>query len=235
MRNVFNNSLHLTRYAKTYGAVGRAEYEARMFAEDLRRVLAAGEVAHRDEREGHLERLARAFFENLRRSEGCEHDGWGLDDKRPFGNGGVELDVLEICGVARVKNDEGQIEYALVLASEYDAAEREGNWELAHGYEPGYLAQARAEREAVARAAAGAAARGEEAPRETEAQRRRREERERRARDRRERRSELARHREWAQRDREAYRAGAEAGGAIGLDTQVKATADVGRLSGGAA
>lgn len=44
-----------------------------------------------------LEKLADAFFKNLQRGN-CEYGGWGLDDKRPFGNSSVECDILEIIG-----------------------------------------------------------------------------------------------------------------------------------------
>lgn len=48
--------------------------------------------------ESHLEKLADAFFEALEREDRCEYGGWGLDDKRPFGNSDVEDDILEIIG-----------------------------------------------------------------------------------------------------------------------------------------
>ena len=44
-----------------------------------------------------LDKLADAFFENLERGD-CEYGGWGLDDKRPFGNSSVGLDILELLG-----------------------------------------------------------------------------------------------------------------------------------------
>lgn len=47
-----------------------------------------------------LEALADAFFQNLYREQHTEYGGWGLDDKRPFGNSSVELDILEIIGMS---------------------------------------------------------------------------------------------------------------------------------------
>lgn len=41
--------------------------------------------------------LADAFFDNLIINK-CEFGGIGLDGKRPFGNGDVEADMLEIIG-----------------------------------------------------------------------------------------------------------------------------------------
>jgi hypothetical protein len=45
-----------------------------------------------------LDKLSEAFFENLERESRCEYGGWGLDDKRPFGNSSVAEDILEIIG-----------------------------------------------------------------------------------------------------------------------------------------
>jgi len=50
------------------------------------------------ERLAHLDLLADAFYENLERGE-CEYGGWGLDDKRPFGNSYVCGDLAEIVGI----------------------------------------------------------------------------------------------------------------------------------------
>ena len=49
------------------------------------------------ERETHMKLLAQAFFDNLERRD-IEYGGWGLDDKRPFGNSLVEPDLAEIIG-----------------------------------------------------------------------------------------------------------------------------------------
>lgn len=49
-----------------------------------------------------LEALADEFFNELRREGYCEYGGWGLDDKRPFGNSGpsaIARDILEIIGI----------------------------------------------------------------------------------------------------------------------------------------
>jgi len=51
------------------------------------------------DRDADLLLLADAFYENLERNEHCEFGGWGLDDKRPFGNSSVEYDILEIIGI----------------------------------------------------------------------------------------------------------------------------------------
>lgn len=48
-------------------------------------------------RQEDLEKLALAFFVNLRISN-VEQGAWGLDDKRPFGSSYLEGDVLEIIG-----------------------------------------------------------------------------------------------------------------------------------------
>lgn len=53
------------------------------------------ELSSRD-READLNSVALAFFDNLERNEYCEYGGWGLDDKRPFGNSDVEGDLIEI-------------------------------------------------------------------------------------------------------------------------------------------
>ena len=132
---------------------------------------------------------------------------------------------------------------ALVLASVYDETEREANYEMAHGYEPGTLARWRAEQEQERRERAEEEAKKtteklDEPERvETERQRKARERREaedaRKARARwaREDRAEANRQaREWAKKDHAMYRKGAEKGKEIGLDPQVKAKADVKRL-----
>lgn len=65
-----------------------------------------------------LEKLALAFFVNLRIGD-CEYGGWGLDDKRPFGNSDVEGDILDIIGLEydEDKNYE-QREYASEIYGE---------------------------------------------------------------------------------------------------------------------
>lgn len=47
----------------------------------------------------HMDKLVEAFFENLERNEDTEFGGWGLDDKRPFGNSYVEGDIARIIGI----------------------------------------------------------------------------------------------------------------------------------------
>lgn len=60
-------------------------------------------------------RLADAFFQNLEREQRCEYGGWGLDDKRPFGNSDVEGDILEILGIPGSQRSEELDEYASEL------------------------------------------------------------------------------------------------------------------------
>lgn len=52
-----------------------------------------------------LEKLADAFFDNLERETRCEYGGWGLDDKRPFGNSDVNNDIFEIIGMKPTADD----------------------------------------------------------------------------------------------------------------------------------
>lgn len=46
----------------------------------------------------HLNLLADAFFKRLTRRN-CEYGGWGLDDKRPFGNSDASYDICDILGL----------------------------------------------------------------------------------------------------------------------------------------
>jgi hypothetical protein len=123
---------------------------------------------------------------------------------------------------------------ALVLASVYDASEREANYEIAHGLEPGTLARWRREREEAdlkrAEEQANQTVEEVEQPvkQETERQRKARERREaeeaekRRRRWARESEADARREaREWAKRDHSAYRMGAQKGADIGIDTQI--------------
>lgn len=73
----------------------------------------------------HLEKLEKAFFQNIERHDDCEYGSIGLDCKRPFGNSDVEGDILEIIEVEMTGNDgyekcwsSDQREYAAGL---YDA------------------------------------------------------------------------------------------------------------------
>lgn len=54
--------------------------------------------------------LADKFYEYLERGR-CEYGGWGLDDKRPFGNSYVAGDIMEFLGLP---NDE------MVGSEQYD-------------------------------------------------------------------------------------------------------------------
>lgn len=128
-------------------------------------------------------------------------------------------------------------EFGLVLASVYDAAEQDANYEVMYDLEPGTCARWRREREEEARAAAVAAATAEvdaaDAPirAETARQRATRERREQIAAERRraKARREAARDaasaaRYWAKRDPRLYTAGADKGKTISLDPQVGAS-----------
>ena len=53
----------------------------------------------------HLGLLAVAFFCCIERREDGEYGSIGLDCKRPFGNGDVESDILEIIGVEPTGDD----------------------------------------------------------------------------------------------------------------------------------
>lgn len=73
------------------------------------------------DKEADLWKLADAFFANLEREQRCEYGGWGLDDKRPFGNSDVHGDILEIIGYGPVVDDyvsENQEDYAAELYDE---------------------------------------------------------------------------------------------------------------------
>ncbi len=59
-----------------------------------------GEIKSKD-----MEKLERAFFENLQR-DNCEYGAIGIDCKRPFGNSDVEGDILEMIG-AVMNGDDG--------------------------------------------------------------------------------------------------------------------------------
>jgi hypothetical protein len=61
-------------------------------------------------REKDLKLLANAFFNNLDRYN-CEYGGWGVDDKRPFGNSFVEGDIAEIIGLELVDEDDDSEEH----------------------------------------------------------------------------------------------------------------------------
>jgi len=132
---------------------------------------------------------------------------------------------------------------ALVLASQFDASEREANYELAHGLPAGYFAKRRAEDAAYeaqrAKEQAEEVLDEVEAPvkQETERQRKAREKRE--AEEARKRRARWAREdeaaarraaREWSKRDHAAYRAGASAGKGIGIDIQLNAGKEAKKL-----
>jgi len=66
-----------------------------------------------------LQKLARAFYKNLDLRVTASEVRWsiGLDPKRPFGNGDVESDILEIIGMKRDGDEwtEEQLEYTWML------------------------------------------------------------------------------------------------------------------------
>lgn len=134
---------------------------------------------------------------------------------------------------------------SMVLASVYDQSERDANYELAWGLEPGALAKRRAADEEAERLAAEEEAKAEseriEQPvkEETERQRAAREKREndeyakRRRRWARENDAAARREmREYLKKDHKAFAAGSKAGGKIGLDMQVKAKSGTKQLTG---
>ena len=63
--------------------------------------------------------LADAFFDSLQR-DNVEYGGWGLDSKRPFGNRGVEGDILEMIGWEPEGND-GEVECFASFQRQYAA------------------------------------------------------------------------------------------------------------------
>jgi hypothetical protein len=56
-------------------------------------------------RDRDMAELADAFYDNLERGN-CEYGGWGLDDKRPFGNSDVAYDIAEIIGLKVPEEDD---------------------------------------------------------------------------------------------------------------------------------
>ncbi len=137
---------------------------------------------------------------------------------------------------------------ALVLSSVYDEREREANWEMAHGYEPGYLARRRAEREAEEREEEQQRLLDEansekeavpdifdeiEMPRQRERRKAREAKEYEKSRRRWAREDERAfrkEMREHARRDHGAFSAGMKTGEKIGLDPQVKARTNAKQL-----
>jgi len=132
---------------------------------------------------------------------------------------------------------------ALVLASEFSEQEREANYEVAWGLEPGSLARRRAEREEERRRAAEEEA--TEQQDKADAPVKQETERQRKAREKREAEEELKQQRRWARmdaaeeakarrlaerRDHRAYRMGQQKGKDIGLDLQVKAGSEIKKL-----
>lgn len=71
-------------------------------------------------RPAHLAALADAFYQNLERETHCEYGGWGLDDKRPFGNSSVNWDILEICGIDY--EEQGKLDEAGIIDEFHDYA-----------------------------------------------------------------------------------------------------------------
>jgi len=74
------------------------------------------------DRKADLSKLADAFFDHLERKQRCEYGGWGLDDKRPFGNSFVRGNILEIIGWKEEGEDDDwtdeQLQYAEALYDE---------------------------------------------------------------------------------------------------------------------
>jgi hypothetical protein len=65
-----------------------------------------------------LEKLSKAFYRELQLQENGEGWGIGIDGKRPFGNSGVLLDVLEIIEWPYEDGNDDQLEYARSLYRE---------------------------------------------------------------------------------------------------------------------
>jgi hypothetical protein len=64
-------------------------------------------------REQHMFKLADMFYKHLERGN-VEYGGWGLDDKRPFGDTLPEWDILDECGIkpeGTLYEDEEEREY----------------------------------------------------------------------------------------------------------------------------
>lgn len=72
------------------------------------------------DKEADLWKLADAFFGNLEREQHMEYGGWGLDDKRPFGNSDVHDDILEIINCSPVVDDYQSREQEDYAAELYD-------------------------------------------------------------------------------------------------------------------
>ena len=58
--------------------------------------------------ESDLNKLAAAFFKHLEFQDDYDTGAPGLDQKRPFGNSGVFLDVLEIIGAEPEGDEDGE-------------------------------------------------------------------------------------------------------------------------------
>lgn len=58
------------------------------------------------DKQADLKILAGAFFHELEFVDGCEYGSPGLDPKRPFGNGNVEGDILDMLD-AEPEGDDG--------------------------------------------------------------------------------------------------------------------------------
>ena len=50
------------------------------------------------EHENNLDAMIGHFIDHMER-QGCEYGGWGLDDKRPFGNSDATGDICELLGL----------------------------------------------------------------------------------------------------------------------------------------
>ncbi len=72
-------------------------------------------------RDHDMRELADAFYDNLEREQHCEYGGWGLDDKRPFGNSWVVGDIAEIIGLKLMPDmeDEDEEREAYAKAEDY--------------------------------------------------------------------------------------------------------------------
>jgi hypothetical protein len=58
----------------------------------------------------HLKKLAIAYASQLTFLDSHGFGEWGVDQKRPFGNSSVKIDILEICGIEPADGDSYSIE-----------------------------------------------------------------------------------------------------------------------------
>lgn len=216
---------------KQEAADARAEFERRQAAEQAKAPKQLGADRNTEVKEHFNNAAAGAYDRSGEVPEAEEQDRPDVDE---------DDEIWTPQGEVQPEPETGS---ALVLASVYDDHEREANYEVAHGLELGQLARWRAEADAAREAKAAVEAKQEandiEQPvkAETERQRKSREKRE--SEQQRKNRARWAREsladerreqRQWEKRDHRSYRAGAEKGKDIGLDSQVGAGKEPNKL-----